>query len=195
MKIKIGGITKRWVFNTLCVIVFLLVIVSVIIASMIRNNYYQSVTNTLRSASSDVVLSILNLYGESQEEIFYSGAIEFVENFAKKDVMEVWVIDKDGKILVSSSGFDITSDLSVPEYSTAINSNIGQADWKGELPSNEKVMALTTILSLTNGANAGAVRYMISLEEVDRQLNTIYLLVILACLFAISLVIISGMFL
>ena len=32
---------------------------------------------------------------------------EFVENFSQKDIMEVWVIDENGKVVVSSSGFEI----------------------------------------------------------------------------------------
>jgi signal transduction histidine kinase len=194
MKQKRDSITRRWIINTLLVIATLLIVISVSVSAMIRNNYYKAVYSTLRSASTDVILTILNLYGGSRNDNFYAGAIDFVENFSSKNIMDVWVIDKTGRVIVSSSGFEIKEDMSIPEYNIAVTSKIGQAEWTGRLPSGEKIMALTTILTLPDGGNAGAVRYMISLEEVDGQLIVIFFIIAVCCLFAIALVVISGMF-
>ncbi len=191
---KIGGITKRWIYNTLCVIVVLLLVFIVATFFILKNNYYETVYSTLNSRSSDVTINFLNFYVGQTSDNFSKGANEFVENFVDKNIMEVWVIDKSGKVIVSSSGFDVDINTTMPDYVEALNSESGRGEWKGNLSSGEKVIALSSTLSLPDGQQAGAVRYMISLDDIDRQLYIIIFLIILCCLFVVLLVVISGMF-
>lgn len=191
---KLGGITKRWTVNTLGVIVTLLVIAATVASAAFKNYYYNTVSTTLYSRASDVVLTFFNFYVSSSSESLYNGARKFVENSSDKDIMEIWVIDKDGKVIISSSGFVVDNNVKIPDYEIAAASKTGRGEWIGKLPSGEKVMALTTVLASPKSGNAGAVRYMISLEDIDRQLWTITLLIVLLCLTAIFLVIVSGLF-
>ncbi len=62
--LKIKGITKRWVINTLGVIIALLVMIAVSASVAIRNSYYDMVSTALNSRSSDLVLTYFNLYTE-----------------------------------------------------------------------------------------------------------------------------------
>ena len=59
--------------------------------------------------------------------------------------MAVWVIDKNGKVVVTSSGFAISDDVEIPEYADAKISSSGSAIWTGRLPSGEKIMSNTCI--------------------------------------------------
>jgi len=192
--LKIGGITKRWVYNTLGVIVALMVVFVVIISFIIRNNYYKTVNSTLNAQSSDVVNTFFNLYSGQTKDNFSECAHEFVESFADKNIMEVWVIDGSGKVIVSSSGFDVSSDSSMPDYTDAINSKLERGEWTGRLDSGEKVMAMSSMITLSDGQQHGAVRYIISLEDIDNQLFLVVFLIVLGCIFALLLVVTSGMF-
>ncbi len=95
---------------------------------------------------------------------------------------------------MSSSGFEIDDNVPIPDYDLALNSKLGQGQWTGRLSTGEKVMSLTTVLINTEGQKSGAVRYLISLEDVDNQLFIIISVIFTSCLAAISLVVFSGMF-
>ncbi|HIT52758.1 MAG TPA: HAMP domain-containing histidine kinase [Candidatus Fimivicinus intestinavium] len=107
-------------------------------------------------------------------------------------MMEVWVIDRHGNVILSSSGFPVDTQPEMPDYEQAIEpgATSDTARWIGKLPSGEKVMALTQLL----GDDSGAVRYLISLEDVDNQIATFILLIFFVCLLAIALVALSGSF-
>lgn len=185
-----NGITKRWVLNTLGVISALLLLVSIIASIAIHFYYYEYVEMTLNSRADDSVSNFFSLYSNTDEQ-FESRAREFVEGFKAKDIMEVWVIDKQGNVIISSSGFPVNDPPEMPDYQEALQSTKSDtARWIGKLPSGEKVMALTQLL----GENSGAVRYLISLEEVDSQVSTFILLIFFVCLLAIALVAMSGSF-
>lgn len=185
-----NGITKRWVLNTLGVISALLLLVSIIASIAIHFYYYEYVEMTLNSRADDSVSTFFSLYSNTDEQ-FESRAREFVEGFKAKDIMEVWVIDKQGNVIISSSGFPVNDPPEMPDYQEALQSTKSDtARWTGKLPSGEKVMALTQLL----GENSGAVRYLISLEEVDSQVSTFILLIFFVCLLAIALVAMSGSF-
>jgi signal transduction histidine kinase len=104
------------------------------------------------------------------------------------------VIDGSGKVIVSSSGFDVSSDSSMPDYTDAINSKLERGEWTGRLDSGEKVMAMSSMITLSDGQQHGAVRYIISLEDIDNQLFLVVFLIVLGCIFALLLVVTSGMF-
>lgn len=185
-----NGITKRWVLNTLGVISALLLLVSIIASIAIHFYYYEYVEMTLNSRADDSVSNFFSLYSNTDEQ-FESRAREFIEGFKAKDIMDVWVIDKQGNVIISSSGFPVNDPPEMPDYQEALQSTKSDtARWTGKLPSGEKVMALTQLL----GENSGAVRYLISLEEVDSQVSTFILLIFFVCLLAIALVAMSGSF-
>lgn len=62
---------------------------------------------TLDSRATNVVSSYFSISNDSSDDAFNLRAKEFVEDFSDKSVMEVWVIDRSGNVVVSSSGFSV----------------------------------------------------------------------------------------
>ncbi len=191
---KISGISKRWFFGTFCVIAGIILSFAVASVFLIFGYYYNYVEMTLDSRASDLVNSYFSPYIGSNEETFVSGAINFVEDFSDRNIMEVWVIDKNGKPIVSSSGFDISDEPSMPDYELAKNSDTDKGKWTGRLSSGEKIMAITAMIPNVKGEYAGAVRYISSLEDVDSNLLAISLLVFAIAGVVILFVLASGRF-
>jgi len=191
--VKLSGITKRWALNTLLVVVIILLIFTCILMLMLRSYYYETVSVKLSSQYSDSVANFFSVYTGGTDERFETGAREFVENFSQKDSIEVWVIDKDSNVAISSSGFSI-EDAKIQEYKQALSSKTHIGEFRGKLESGEKVMAMTFMLPMVNGENSGAIRYIISVEEIDDQLFRIFIVSVLIITVIISLVTISGMF-
>ena len=102
------------------------------------------------------------------------GAYEFVENFQYKDIMEVWVLDKDGKFLVSSSGFNVSTSSDWEDYQLALEAEDNIGVKRLRLSSGEPVTAMTYILRDSSGKNYGALRYLVSMEDMYNQLKMIF---------------------
>ena len=190
IKINFSGLTKNWLMKTALVTVAILLVICVVCALLIRNYYYDSVENKLKSYSSGVAGRYFDFVNDSD---FNTGARTFVNDFSDKATVEVWVIDKQGNVVISSSGFEIDYP-EMPDYYEAVESETESLyySWSGKLQSGERVMAYTNLIKNDNGQIRGAIRYITSLENIQSQLITIYLLIILIFLMMVSLVLISG---
>ena len=189
-----SGITKRWLLTTILVIAVILLLIDFVVIFFVRSYYYNTVERRLQSmGQSSAVADFFSSYIGASSDTFSSRAHEYVENFTDLNVAEVWVLNKNGEVIVTSTGF-IPESSGVPEYAQALTASAGRSFWTGPLPSGEKVMAMTTLLPLTNSRSNGAVRYLISLELVDRQIVKMAVLSSAVCVFSIILVLISGMF-
>lgn len=185
------SITKRWFINVASIIIVILLTVSVLLLLSMRNYYYGVASMALDSYTSDKISSTFSLY-EASSAGFETAGREFVENFPDKDTMAVWIIDRNGNIILSTSGFQIKENVDMPDYINALNSEHGVSRWTGKLPSGEKIMASTCIYNYSSGVRGGAVRFMISLEAIDAQLLRICFIVAFCCVFMFALLILSG---
>lgn len=185
------GITKRWFLNIASVMAFILIFVSLAILISFRSYYYSVANLALDSYSAQELSASFNLYGDAATDGFRTAGRNFVENFPDKDSMAVWIIDRTGNIILSSSGFEIKSKVTMPDYETALGGS-NNAKWTGSLPSGERIMAKTCVCSYPDGTHAGAVRFMISLEQIEHQLVRLSITVILVALALFALLMFSG---
>lgn len=186
-----GALTKRWLFRSAVLTVAILLVICFVCGFFVRNYYYDTVYNKLRSYSSGIVTNYFNSYTTDAE--FAAGAVDFVSEFSEKSSAEVWVIDKSGKVIVSSSGFGI-SYPEMPDYYEALDSKDESlfTSWEGKIESGEKIMAVTTLIKDDDSAVRGAVRYITSLDAVDSQLITVYCMIGFVFLIIALIVLISG---
>ncbi len=159
------GITKRWVLNTFAVILIILCILIIAFALIVQNFYYNGIRQTLNGRASELV----NIFGDYNND-FIDTAREYVENFPDKEMMELMVINENGKAVINSTGFSPDNDESMVDYDRALSNTEHYGDWHGEISSGENVMALTRVITNNNNDPVGAIRYVVSLEEADRKI-------------------------
>ena len=190
---KFVGLTKRWFLKSALVTIVILAILSVAGSLLVRSYYYESVSNKLKSYSNGIVTHYFDNYKTDAE--FVNGAREYVSEFSEKSFIEVWVIDKTGKVIISSSGFEVEYP-EMPDYYEAIDSKeeMLYTIWTGELKSGEKIMSVTNLIKDDNSSVRGAVRYITSLEAIDEQLIMIYIVIVLLFLLLVGLVMLTGIF-
>ena len=189
---KFMGITKRWFLNVASIVIVILITVSVALLFSLRSYYYGVAAMTLDSYSADEIASNFSLYGDAASDGFEKAGRDFVENFPEKETMAVWIINSSGKVILSSSGFEIKGDVEMPDYVDARSNDLDSSKWTGRLPSGEKIMASTLIYNYPNGTFGGAVRFMVSMEAIDDQLIRICFIVIMACIGMFALLLLSG---
>ncbi len=188
---KFVGITKRWFLSVASVVVLILVSVSIALLLSFRSYYYSVADMALDAYSAEVISSNFRHYGDAATDGFKTASRNFVENFTDKDIMAVWIIDSSGEVILSSSGFEIKGKVEMPDYEAAMNGE-NNAKWQGELPSGESIAAKTCIYNYSDGTHAGAVRFMISLEQIESQVIRLAIVIAVAAVALFALLMISG---
>ena len=188
-----SGITRRWLRNTLLVVVAILFFVGILFLFVIKDYYYSTVNLKLASQYSNSVANFFSSYTGGSKAKFEIGAREYIANFAQKDVMEVWVIDEDGNVVISSSGFEIDKQK-IPDYESALKSDVRSGTFMGRNEYGEKINAATFLLPTVDGEEVGAVRYIASMESINWQLAKVAILIFAMLFLIISLIIASGLF-
>ena len=190
---KNSSIVKRWGVSILGTTIFITIAIGVFTCFFVKQQYYKAVESTLNSRANSLVMTYFDSQYFVVDEVFNDMANDFVNDFSDKNIMEVWVIDKHGNVVASSTGFSVKNEI-YPDYDYALANEDGIGQWIGKMSNNEKVMALTYILPNNQQGVSGAIRYIISLEDVDSQLFRVFFIVVLIIVFVLLFVSISGVF-
>ncbi len=164
------GITRRWLVNGFGVIALLILVLELVFAFMLRAYCYRNVE------------TILTDHARSHAELFsqYTGdaafdfevtARDFAESFMDKERFELQIVNNNGDVLLSSTGF-MPSTTTAPEYADALSAEPHSAMWQGLTSMGENVMAVSAVIYNAQGESLGAVRYVTSLSLVDRRVMT-----------------------
>ena len=186
------GITKRWILNTLSVIITIIVFIVVALILVVTYMFQNSVQQSLNNTSNELSLVFSGFKSDSSND-FSSGARDYVENFDKKEQMGVMVLNQNGAVKLTSTGFLNYENEQMTDFEEAKQSLDGYAFWNGKLSSGEKAMSVTRIITNDNGAVVGGVRYIVSLEPVNNHIMLISVIIVAMGLVIIALVIIPGL--
>lgn len=184
------GITGRWLVNTFGVIFIVVVTLIVFLSLMLKNYYYNGIHQTLNGRV-DELTNVFGNYKSASYTEFDKGARTYVENFSDKESMELMIINPQGNITITSTGFPPDQNVVMQDYSSALKDNDGYGFWIGK-QNDENIMAVTRIITDTSGNGIGAVRYCVSLEPANRQIFVMIMFMIVVGLFVLFFVMISG---
>lgn len=189
---KPEGITLRWLINIIGVIAVFLIIVFIISVSALKSHYYANVESILSSGASTTAVSYFSNNLEAGNSLEQSAA-EFIDSYSYKDKTTTWIIDSDGEVILSSSGFAVEKQ-NMPDYSQALTDKKDVGKFVGRLDTGEKVMAVCRIIKNPQGDIAGAVRVMASLKQVDAQIFNLIFLILIGLIVVFVIIILSNLF-
>lgn len=171
-----------------------LLVAELLIYFFLHSYYYDTIEQYVTSQLSTVT-SFFGSYSSADSADFGSGARQYVENFEDRDKMEVQMLDTEGNVLMTTSGFLPQEDENTEDFQNALQTN-RTAVWKGKLTSGEPVLTAVCVLTSRDNENVrlGAVRIIVSLEEANRQLLWLTLLAIAIGLFVFAFVLFSGFY-
>lgn len=189
-----GSIKERWIKHILVFTIIALLSVLVILLVSTKMRYDNAAELAIRARVSKSINTFFDYYNDGKDDTFSKGAAEYVESFQYKDKMEVWVLDRNGDFIVSSSGFSVTTDVEYEDYNAALYSSDNTAVRKLLNSSGEPITAMTYILRDKSGENYGAVRFLVSMKDMYAQLGILMILLILLFLLIIFMLFASGMY-
>lgn len=187
LEIKFKSIAVRWFFN-IFLIVAVIVCTAVISFSVIYSSIY---TERIETLANDLTYEF-NSLSNSSKTAFKENAVELAGSFAYKNKLEVQVIDRNDNIVVSTTGFQPTEQR-MPDYEKAIKTGETAAA-KIKTASGEKVLASTTVIFDSSGRRLGAYRWITSLENADKMVAWIILMLAAAALLVLAFCAFSGLF-
>ncbi|MBP3272445.1 MAG: HAMP domain-containing histidine kinase [Ruminococcus sp.] len=173
-------------------VVAALMIIGVLIGVLLKNYYYGSARQFLVSHMNVITGSLENYTGDSA--INYSAQIRsIVEGYEDKDKIELMAITADDRVDITSSGFSPGDDMSFDDLEEAKTSEDGMAYNIFELPSGEKVIAVSAVISFT-GCEYRALRMVSSMKNIDHQILILMIGVTLLFLMITFMIYLSGRF-
>lgn len=186
------GITKRWMLNTLSVILAIIVLIVVSLIFVVTYLFQSSVEQSLNSTANELSLVFTGYRSENSSD-FASIARDYVENFDKKEQMGVMVLNQSGNVTITSTGFIPYENENMTDFSEAVQGDDGYAFWSGKLNSGEKAMSQTRVITNENGSVVGGIRYIVSMEPVNGRIMLVSVIIVAVGLVIIALVFLSGL--
>ena len=163
-QVKIRGIRRRWLVNSVGVVLLILALaVGTFMASMW--GYYYSDTADVLMKQATTIANGFRLYTRSD---YLSTAQKTVTNYEDKSRLELQFLDTTGAVLFSGNDLTAGSTPGTPDIQQAMNDREARA-WRGQDPSTrERILAASSPV-IYQGEVVGVIRYVTSLSEIDRQ--------------------------
>lgn len=187
------GIKKRWVRNYILAIVVFIVVIELIFIFTFKNYNYDLIQQNLDNRAK-ITANFYENYLDGDKSNIYILAPKIMKDYNYEKYAELQILDLNGNIISSSSGFQIEKKLETKDFVMAkegsISSNVGKS-----IVNNEKVMVIASPIRINNGQILGVLRYITSLETLDNYINSVILLsVVIFSLIVVLLFILSMVF-
>lgn len=193
--LKVKGIRKRWLINSVSVLVMILAVL-VIGFSLIMRNYYESSILSDMESKARTAASYFSSYATSaiSSQDYLTAAQDYVSSFDDGTRIELQFLTPDGKVMYSSNGLTLSGTMPGSEDITAAGTNEAISSWQGVSPlTGERITAVSAPL-IYEGTLMGIMRYVTSMRIVDRQVIALTLIAVAAAVVILILVYISNIY-
>ncbi len=188
--IKIKGIRRRWLFNSMSVVVLILVLTMSILLITLWSFYYGTMTDNLTNQATQIATEF-NKYTRSD---YRQAAQNAVTEFEDSSKLEMQFLELGGSVLFTSYGITSGTTPGTPDVTAALEEQTTQV-FTGEDPqTGERIMAVSAPVIYQGTSVVGAVRLVTSLTEVDKQVLIAVGVCILAGLAVVALVYFSNLY-
>ncbi len=188
---NIKGMKRRWLFNTLAVTVGIFLAVVVGFSFVIRAYFYSSVKQTV----SDKVCLVSNIYeriASDSSNNFETIVKDYLESFPNNDSTEMMIFNENNEVVANLSGLSSDYVNMAPDYERAKDSEDGFGIWEDKSIFKEKFIAATKCVYDEKGDYIGAVRCIVSLENMNRKIFIAVVVLLIISFLGIAFMIISG---
>ncbi len=163
---KRTSIRRRWMFNSIGVVLVVLV-VAVSAFSLAMANYYYSTMSSSMESSAEYLANWFS--GYESASIYLSNARATAADFMQKDRIEQQFLSGAGKVQVSTSDLTVGTAPATDDIARAIEQKTAQT-WRGRDSSTGESVLSVCVPVVYNGDLIGVIRQVTSLKVVDRQL-------------------------
>ena len=173
---KIRGIRRRWLLNSVGVVLLILALALGTFIASLRSYYYTGTTDDLMSRASSTAYSFLN-YTSSE---YSTVAQRTVSEYEEKGLLELQFLDETGAVLYSGNDLAAGTTPDTPDIQGALEDQ-ETTPWIGRDPSTGERIAAACSPVVYQGHTEGLIRYVTSMSGIDRQfILTVSLITVVA---------------
>ncbi len=185
--IQFKSIAVRWFMNIFLVVALIVCTVVVAFSVVYRSIYTERIT----ALAEDYAYEFHSL-ASTTPATFQDAAIELAGNFSYKNKIEVQVIDRNGNMVVSTTGFQ-SDEQAMPDYEKAKTGTETQV-MRTRTAAGESVLAGSTPLYDSTGRYMGVYRWVTSMKAANRFEINFIVIMVLAALAILAFCVFSGLF-
>ncbi len=185
-ELKFKGIARRWLLYIYLPIALSLA-VFITVFSIVYASFYVERLEKSAEDYSDVFSGL----SDCDKDTFLPTAVTLSENYQYKNLLEVQIIDENGKAFISTAGFEPKKET-MPDYEIALKGN-GSGTYRGKIE-GESILAGTTVIKNKNGEVLGAYRWITSMQNANRKIINLILLLCILCLTVLGILAFSGFY-
>ncbi|MGE4276509.1 MAG: sensor histidine kinase [Lawsonibacter sp.] len=163
-QVKIRGIRRRWLLNSVSVVLLILVLALGSFAAALWSYYYASAANDLAGKSSSAASSF-RTYTRTE---YWAAAQQTVNNYEEKSQLELQFLDSTGAVIYSGNDLTTGTIPGTEDIQEAMENQMTDS-WMGRDPTTgERILAASSPV-VYQGQTVGFIRYVTSLSGIDRQ--------------------------
>ena len=186
MKFFHADITFRWFRSVFSFVLFFLIAVELVILFFVNDSLYSNVETYLDRRNETNTKTFSSLIVENQNDI-YNAANSFMNSMSDLENIRFEIYDLSGRNFLSSDGFTSLASFDISEAN-------GKKTVTNDPVTGERLMIMNVPLRNSGGSVCGAIRYIVSLENVFR-LQVIYTVAsVVAIILVACLVFLSGQY-
>ena len=184
---RITGLEKRWLLNNVSIMVVLVLLCVLLVTLSMAAYYYTSVRASLETKAKTTG-SFFASYSDRDYSEYYQTCIRLSQTYDEGEGVELQFISPAGELLASSDGQRPGAAVRSTDVSEALESRHMAAFSGADRQTGKRVMAVSSPLVYSDGSVVGVLRYIASLETVDRQVMRIAALAVLVGLVFVALI-------
>jgi len=186
---KIRGIRKRWLLNSVSLVVLILAMVVGIFAATLWSYYYTGVKDDL-AYRAGTTASSFRKYTQTQ---YATAAQQTVSSYEGKGRLELQFLDTAGIVLYSGNDLIAGTMPDTQDIQTALlERQAGR--WMGRDPVTGERIAAASSPVLYQGQLVGVVRYVTSLSAIDRHFVYAMSIIVLLSMAVFAMVYLSNLY-
>ena len=188
---KIGGLRRRWLLNTLGLILALGLVCVMAVTAYFAARYYSEMEQDLNRRGEYTKELFADHAGQSYDE-YYKSCVSFAQNFTSETHMQLQFVASAGDFVASSQG-QWTGDVpNTQEIADAISTR-GLVYFVGRDPAmDERIMALSVPVIYSNGEVIGVLRYVSPTKFVDGRIFMVALIAFLLLMAVVAAVLLCS---
>ena len=188
-KRKIRGIRRRWLINSVGVVLLVLALALGTFSAAIWSYYYSTTMNDLKRRATTQAGGFAS-YTRSQ---YWTNAQNAVQRFEEKTKLELQFLNTSGSVQYSSNDLAAGTTPDTPEIREALATQDTQV-WIGADPDTRERIVAASAPVIYHGQTVAVVRYVTSLKAIDQQFALTEALACLLGLIVLSLVYFSNLY-
>ena len=189
--LKIKGLRRRWLLNTVGVVCSLGLICVLVITAVFAAYYYSAMESDLRFRAETTTAFFATNMSQDYNE-YYQSCITYAKTYDQRNNIELQFINTRGSIVASSYGIwagesPVTDDIIDALKTKEIKKFVGK-----DPLTKEYIMAVSTPMIYANGEVIGVLRYVTSTRVMNTQIAVIACISFLALVAVVVIVLISS---